>query len=88
MPAATSENPCNARQPSTASWCRKFCGPGVRRESISPTAQGWRSSTVRPETDLARSSVRQSPPTTGRCSSPNTASTMASSSASLPATWW
>ena len=50
------------RLPITASWCRRFAGPGVRRDSIKPIAQRWRRSASRTEIARRRMAVLQSGP--------------------------
>ena len=44
----------------TASWWRRFAGPGLRRDSIRPIAQRWRSSASRTEIARRRIAVFQS----------------------------
>ena len=54
------EKPASRRQPRTALWRRGCAGPGVVRDSISPTAQRWRLSASRVEIARRRIAVFQS----------------------------
>ena len=71
----------------TASWCRRVAGPGVRRDSISPMAQGCRVMTVRIEIARCRMATFQSRSWAGSSISLNTASIMPSRRSSLLETW-
>ena len=73
--------------PITASWCRRFAGPGRLRDSIRPIAQRWRARTSRSEIARSRMAVFQSAPPEGRPISLKTTSTIASMRSSLLATW-
>ena len=53
--------PAARRLPITASWWRRFAGPGFRRDSIRPIAQRWRARTSRTEIARRRIAVPSRP---------------------------
>src|SRR5215203_1903997 len=73
--------------PITASWCRRFAGPGRLCDSIRPIAQRWRARTSRSDIARSRMAVFQSAPPEGRPISLKTTSIMASMRSSLLAMW-